>query len=242
MRGRTFFMIGMTVGLSAVPVCCQAEWRASQREYGVVPITVFTQDMRAGEVVTFEQISQRTVPEQYVTSSVVKPDSASYVINQRLVDDVQAGDPLRWSDFGHQRAQMKDVKGRLMTIELEPSRAFSGQLYANDHVDVLATIADPLTRERAAQTLLQNVTVLGVTERPAPALTSVQLLVRADQAESLQLAQEVGKLSLALRNPSDDEVLEPHPRTTLASVLSGGERRNFTYACPMLQIIGDPAK
>jgi flagella basal body P-ring formation protein FlgA len=39
------------------------------------------------------------VPEQFVTTSVVKPDSASYIVDQKLLVPVQAGDPMLWSHF-----------------------------------------------------------------------------------------------------------------------------------------------
>ena len=50
-----------------------------------------------GTVVTFDMISQRSVPEQFVTSSVVKPDSASYIVNQKVLVPLQAGDLLLWT-------------------------------------------------------------------------------------------------------------------------------------------------
>src|SRR5438105_4565897 len=64
-----------------------------------VSIVVASVDIPAGTVVTFDMISQRKVPAAVVTSSIVKPDSASYVVNQKIVFPVLAGDALYWSEF-----------------------------------------------------------------------------------------------------------------------------------------------
>jgi pilus assembly protein CpaB len=67
--------------------------------WNLVPVVVAAQDIPENTAVTFDMISQRSVPEQFVTSSVVKPDSASYIVNQPLLVPVQAGDMLLWSQF-----------------------------------------------------------------------------------------------------------------------------------------------
>ncbi len=71
----------------------------AKKGWNLVPVIVAAVDISENTVVTFEMISQRSVPEQFVTSSIVKPDSASYIVNQKVLVPVQAGDPLRWSDF-----------------------------------------------------------------------------------------------------------------------------------------------
>ncbi|WP_331102970.1 SAF domain-containing protein [Archangium sp.] len=70
-----------------------------RRGWNLVPVVVASQDVPEGTVVTFDMISQRSVPEQFVTSSVVKPDSATYIVNQRILVPVQAGDMMQWSQF-----------------------------------------------------------------------------------------------------------------------------------------------
>ncbi len=79
-----------------------------RKGWNLVPVVVASQDIPEKTVVTFDMIAQRSVPEQFVTSSVVKPDSASYIVNQRVLVPVQAGDPLLWSQF-ETRNQMKGL-------------------------------------------------------------------------------------------------------------------------------------
>lgn len=73
--------------------------REAKQGWNLVPVVVAAQDIPEDTLVTYEQISQRSVPEQFVTSSVVKPDSASYIVNQKLLVPVQAGDPMLWTHF-----------------------------------------------------------------------------------------------------------------------------------------------
>ncbi|WP_371877665.1 SAF domain-containing protein [Pyxidicoccus parkwayensis] len=70
-----------------------------RRGWNLVPVVVAAQDLAEDTVITFESISQRSVPEQFVTSSVVRPDSANYIVNQRILVAAQAGDLMLWSQF-----------------------------------------------------------------------------------------------------------------------------------------------
>ena len=47
----------------------------------------------------FDLIQQRSAPRQLVTSSVVKAESANYIVNAKLLVPVQKGDMLLWSQF-----------------------------------------------------------------------------------------------------------------------------------------------
>lgn len=64
-----------------------------------VPVVTAGYDIEEGTLVTFEMLQQRSMPAKFVTSSVVKPDSASYIIGQPINVAVQAGDTLLWSQF-----------------------------------------------------------------------------------------------------------------------------------------------
>jgi Flp pilus assembly protein CpaB len=71
----------------------------ARKGWNLVPVVVAAVDISEDTVVTFDMISQRSVPEQFVTSSIVKPDSASYIVKQKVLVPIQAGDPLLWSQF-----------------------------------------------------------------------------------------------------------------------------------------------
>ena len=89
------FVVGFGVSFSAI----QKQRSDVRKGWNLVPVVVSAVDISEGTVVTMEMISQRSIPEQFVTSSVVKPDSASFVVNQKVLVPLQAGDPLLWSQF-----------------------------------------------------------------------------------------------------------------------------------------------
>jgi pilus assembly protein CpaB len=100
-------LIGVTVGLMAGGFVSgfvgyqrvkKAE-KDARSGWNLVPVTVAAQAIPEGTVVTFDMVAQRGVPEQFVTSSIVKPDATKFIINQRLNVPVQAGDLLLWSQF-----------------------------------------------------------------------------------------------------------------------------------------------
>lgn len=68
-------------------------------EDGPVPVVVAAVDIPAGTRVTMEMLSQRSTPRAFVTSSSVKPDQVSYVINQRTLAPLLEGDALLWGFF-----------------------------------------------------------------------------------------------------------------------------------------------
>jgi pilus assembly protein CpaB len=242
--GRTPLAIATVLGLIAGVVAYSAIKKKEadvRRGWNLVPVVVASVDVGEGTVITFDMISQRSVPEQFVTSSVVKPDSASYVVNQKVLVPVQAGDPLLWSQFettkAAERLSTKIAKrARALTIEAGKTTAVGGWVRPNDHIDLIGTFKDPQTNESVAVTLLQNVIVLatgkitGTTNvnlipEAQREYSNVSLLVIPEEAEILVLATELGGLTMTLRNEDDVDVLEERGRATINTLLSGERTR-----------------
>jgi pilus assembly protein CpaB len=70
-----------------------------RRGWNLVPVVVAGTTLAPTKPLEMEMISQRSVPEQLVTASIVKPDSAAYVIHQPLRRPLQEGAMIRWDDF-----------------------------------------------------------------------------------------------------------------------------------------------
>jgi pilus assembly protein CpaB len=94
----TLFLGGVVLGAVSYSAVKQAQVRAREG-WNLVPVVVAAQDMPEGAVVTLDKISQRPVPEQFVTSSVVRPTEAAHIVNQKLRVPVLAGDPMLWTHF-----------------------------------------------------------------------------------------------------------------------------------------------
>ncbi len=234
-------VVALVLGLLAGAV---AFWGIKKKEaevrqgWNLVPVVVATRDLREGTLVTREMMAQRPIPEQFVTTSVVKPDLASYLENQKLLVPVQAGDPFLWTQFetintGDRLSSKIQRRGRVITIDASMRSAVGGWIRPNDHVDVIGTFKDPRTSQQVAMTLLQNVIVLatgkltgagngGAGSEAQREYNNVSLLVLPEEAEILTLAGELGGLTMVLRNEDDIETLfEDRSRTTLQTLISG---------------------
>jgi len=104
-------------------------------------------------------------------------------------------------------------QARAIAIPVATGGASTGILYPGDKVDVILTQTfkndPPLTRRSVGETVVQNLRVLAidpVESRPNGAANgfgrTVTLEVTPDQAERVNVAAELGKLSLTLRGAS----------------------------------------
>lgn len=240
LKGKTPLIVALVLGVLAGVVAYSAIKKKEadvRRGWNLVPVVVAAQDIPEGSVISYEMISQRPVPEQFVTSSVIRPDSANAIINQKVLVSLQQGDPLLWTQFettksAERLATKVQKKGRAMTIAVSKTTSVGGWVRPNDHVDVIGTFKDPQTNESVAVTLLQNTIVLatgkitGTTNvnlipEAQREYTNLSLLVLPAEAEMLVLAGELGSLSLSLRNEDDVDMIEEQGRATIHTLLSG---------------------
>jgi pilus assembly protein CpaB len=240
LKGKTPLFVALGLALLAGIVAYSAIKKKEadvRKGWNLVPVVVAAVDISEGTVVTMEMVSQRSIPEQFVTSSVVKPDSASYVVGQKVLVALQAGDPLLWSQFETTKASERlstkvQKKARALTIDAKTTAAVGGWVRPNDHVDIIGSFKDPATGEQVAVTLMQNIIVLatgkitGTTNvnlipESERSYNNVSLLVLPEEVELLVLSQELGGLTLALRNEDDIDVMEERGRATIQTLLSG---------------------
>lgn len=244
LKGRMPLVVALVLGLLAGVLAYSAikkKERDVRKGWKLVSVLVAAQDIPEGTQVTLDMVAQRGVPESFVTASVVKTGNEKYVVDQKLLVPLQKGDPLLWSQFETTRAAERlstkvQRKTRAVTIEAGVTASVGGWVRPNDHVDVIGTFRDPQTNEQVAVTLLQNLTVLatgnvtGTTNvallpETAREYKTVSLLVIPEEAEILVLAQELGALTLSLRNDDDVDAMEDRGRATINTLLSGERTR-----------------
>ena len=241
LKGKTPLLIALALALLGGAVAywgVQREKSRIRQGRNLIPVIVANQDITEGTTNTFDLLSQRPVPEQFVTSSVVKPDSASYVVGQKVLVPVQAGDLLLWSQFESNRAAERlsnivQKKGRALTIEASGAKMnVGGWVRPNDHVDIIGSFRDPQTGEQVATTLMQNIVVLATgritgstNQNLLPesdrAYSTITFLLLPEEAEILSLATELGALTLTLRNSEDIDASGPHGHSTINTLLTG---------------------
>jgi len=117
---------------------------------------------------------------------------------------------------------------RALTIPVSAASGGTGLMFAGDHVDVMLTQTfknddAPLTRRSVSETVVEGLRVMAIDRNPKPQpgvaanVMVVTLEVGPQQAEKINVAQELGKLSLTLRS-----VNEPVPGPAIAG--EGGAR------------------
>lgn len=95
-------LLGLLVGAFIMGGVGYPLWKkkfARSAYENMVPVVVASEDIPEGTVLTFDIISQRSIPGQFVTESVVKPDNVSSILGKHITAPVRAGDTLLWSQF-----------------------------------------------------------------------------------------------------------------------------------------------
>ena len=241
LKGKTPLFIAVTLGLVAGAVAylgVQREKRRITEGWRLVPVIVASQDIPEGTPVSVEMLSLRPIPEQFVTSSVVKPDSVNFVVGQKILVPVQAGDPVLWTQLETSKTSERlsaivQPKARALTIDVSGAKMSVGSwVRPNDHVDIIGSFRDSTTGDQVSTTLMQNVMVLatgkltGTTNvnllpESERGYNNITFLVLPEEAEILSLASELGALTLTLRNPEDIDQQESRGHSTIHTLLSG---------------------
>jgi Flp pilus assembly protein CpaB len=68
----------------------------ARRGWNLKPVVVAAVDIPAGETLTFDMISQRSLPEQFVTAAAVTPAAASDIVSTHTRVALRAGDVVYW--------------------------------------------------------------------------------------------------------------------------------------------------
>ncbi|MFT3838339.1 MAG: protein kinase [Myxococcaceae bacterium] len=99
-----------TAAISFITLACFAAWGTLRVErakpvpaaapaVAMVTVLIYQEDLDRGAIVQAPQMAEQQVPANSVTTSIVKADTATYIIGHKLQVPVQKGDQLRWSDF-----------------------------------------------------------------------------------------------------------------------------------------------
>jgi len=238
-------ILGLVAGLLAFSALRKRE-REIKEGWNLIPVIVANQDVPEGTLISrknFDRFfAKRDVPEQYVTTNVFRPHDRSQLMGQRLTVAVRRGEPIYARHFMVEAkrrtlAEMIERDYRAVTINVKGVTAVGDQVRPADRVDVLGTFRNPLMKNKlTTMTILQNTMVLSVGGKTAGDLPRsittiggfVTLMVTPEQAEVLVMAQDIGKLNLTLRNPTDDSELKETGYVTIDTFFSG-ER---TFAKP----------
>ncbi len=187
-------------------------------------VLVLARDLRAGTLLKAEDLTAKDLTgEQAAQHPDAIPDAADArrnlvggMVRRSLAEGefLRAHDVMRPGDHGFLAAVLQPGM-RAVTVGVNSISGTAGLIWPGDHVDLILTqsIEDPtlpLGRRIAAETVLQNALVIAIDQQlvqgavPGAAegktARTVTLEVTGQQAERIQVAARIGRLSLAVRS------------------------------------------
>lgn len=196
-------------------------------------IVVASVNMTMAETITSQHVKLLPWPAKSVPSGAVRTLAAA---EGRVVrGSIVAGEPLlegklapALSGRGGLMPMLVPEGQRAVTIKVDDATKESGFVLPNSRVDVLVSMAkERNSQDRISKVIIQDVTVLAagqtveLRDNKPVAVTTVTLALQPAQVERLALAQSEGRLTLAMRNLRDTQIVHTKGATA-ASLLSDG--------------------
>jgi len=196
-------------------------------------IVVAVVNMSMAETITPQHVKLLPWPSKSVPSGAVRTlaEAEGRVVRGSIV----AGEPLlegklapHLSGKGGLMPMLVPEGQRAVTIKVDDAVKESGFVLPNSRVDVLVSMAKERgSQDRISKVIIQDVTVLAagqtveLRDNKPVTVTTVTLALQPAQVERLALAQSEGKLTLAMRNLRDTQIVQTRG-VTAASLLSDG--------------------
>jgi pilus assembly protein CpaB len=196
-----------------------------------VSVLTVTQNIPVGSVVTDRMLSVRSVPAAYVDDRAIVASDRTKVVGVTVTTQLKAQSTLQWTDLAV-RTDVRNLSDsiapgkRAITIRARSTDNGGSELMQpGDYVDVFAVMRGEAGN--TATLLLQRVLVIAVGLATEMAGNKVEnrdnklltLSLDLDEAQLISIANEKGRLAVALRNPTDQRVFEDMPDLSEADLL-----------------------
>ena len=216
----------VVVCLQALPQRVNADTAAPRVEILVATTALSPGTLLRAKDMVWQPIAGKNEPDEILrppstasnASAVLEQQARSEIYGAALRTGVTAGEPIRRTaivkpDDRDFLQVVLSPGARAIAIPVATGGASTGLLYPGDRVDVILTQTfkndSPLTRRSVSETVVESLRVLAVDAtdvKPAGANNgfgrTVTLEVTPEQAEKINVATELGKLSLTLRSIS----------------------------------------
>lgn len=217
-----------------------------------IPLLVAVKPVERGVTLTEEMLAERLVPAAYVEDRAIRAIDRNKILGLQLATAIQTQEIVMWTDLA-----ITTEESALSSLVQPGKRAFTvrtsvgGDTRGNalirpgDYVDVIVTLNDEQSAEgRRAVVLLQRIIVLAVgydtkhdavsaDGRPSQASGSSEdkvltLSLSLQESQLLALALEKGRLSVAVRNTSDQRITSEVPDLKTNALVDNHVRRTAT--------------
>ena len=183
----------------------------------LMEVVVATQTIPQRTRITQEMVSSQKVPTSYIHSDALR--SLKLAVGRVTQAEIMAGEQVligRLVEKGKEPSLSYAIPPgmRAITVAANEVIGVAGFILPGDRIDVLATFPGEKAGEETTTTVLESVEVLAISqdreegEKKAKVATTVTLAVDAHGAAKLTLAEEMGKLRLALRPAVGGETKE----------------------------------
>lgn len=196
-----------------------------------VKVLMAIKPIKAGQVISDDMLAVQSIPLAYVEDRAVRASERAKVVGLRVGNKVQAQETLFWTDLAIASDEQRDLSSlvqpgsRAMSIHAQSDDKSYALIRPGDYVDVIGNLPVEADHTHQSVVLLQRVLVLAVGLETAPqALVDnnssdsrrnrdmlLTLSVGLREAQLLSLAVEKGRLTVALRNPDDQRIVEGIP-------------------------------
>jgi len=235
---RSLLLLTLSAALGLGAVYAQRHYSAKNAENqatALASVVIARSDIAVGEALDARQLDSIGWPQAHLPAGTIS--NAEALAGRILSRPVVAGEPILESallpagTIGGLAAVI-EPDHRAVSVKVDQVIGVAGFVKPGARVDVLTTLRRTGGRDDSARSrvILQNVPVLAVDQKMQTAgdgkpevVNVVTLSVDPDQSQRLVLGAHEGKLQLALRNPSDAEVLEL--RSVTAADVLGLQRK-----------------
>jgi pilus assembly protein CpaB len=192
--------------------------RQVRNRYEVRSVVVASRDVRRGQRLDGSTLAIREMPRDFLPSDAVAPSDAGQLLGYRTAIDMRRGTTvvpaaLQAAAVSEPLASQLAPGKRALTIHVDQVNSLAGQLNTGDRIDLFYSMNQQASALLIP--LLQNVQVLatgadrstweaGVSPSDIrPEFDSLTLLVSAEEAARVVLAEQTGHLTVLLRAVED---------------------------------------
>lgn len=226
-----------------------AERAQLQAQYQLVNVVVARSDLKPGEVLSNQTVALREVPRTFLHAEAVAADRWSDISGRVLARGVHGGETILTAHLAQGAgagfsAQLPEGM-RALTVPVDEQASISGMLSPGDQIDILFTTT--AANESVTVPLLFSVPVIAtglrtqtnqnaLPEKFQGSFRTITVSVTPADAAKITLAQEAGRITIALRQPNDQT---PGNVTRISkNTLLSGDSPNITKRFkPRVQII-----
>jgi pilus assembly protein CpaB len=212
-----------------------ARQAALEAQYSPVKVVVAATDLRAGMFLSNQTVAVREVPQAFLHAEAIHAERWNSIAGRVLARPLRSGEPVLMAhlaqDPGAGFSSHLEQGMRALTFPVDEQASIAGMLAPNDRIDIFFTTTTG--SETITMPLLTNVPVMATGMRTAAnevqsretqgPYRTVTVSVTPEDAARITLAQDAGRITIALRQPEDSSDVRI-ARISKFTLLNGAQR------------------